>query len=251
MRVVISGCLAWLLLLCACSSSDPTAGSAAGGASAAGSASTAGGASNAGGASVGASGAGSAGGAGASAAAGAGSVAGAAPVNLGGSGGGDNGGLFPPGSDVPIAGAVGTGGSGGAPATGVPGDGNTVTAHIGGSASGTAVFTQHGTDVTVVVSLNQCPSGTLGVFIMGLSCDNNTTEGSVWDGKRGYVGDTGAITCNNNKATLTYTRSNADPTTSWTVADHNPKTDLSQYVVIITSSASPTASHIACGNFFS
>ena len=246
MRALTSGCLVWLLFLSACASSDPgnsvtaaNAGAPAGGAANTGT--SVGGAADAGTSAGGAANTGGSPGA-------AGPVAGS-----GGNGGGDNGDLFEPGSDVPFNPDAGSSaGSGGAPATAPPGDGNMVTAHIGGSASGTALFTQKGTDVTVVVKLTQCPTGTLGIFITnGLSCDNTTTEGTVWDGKRGYIGDTGAITCNNNSASLTYTRSGSDPTLNWTVADHNTKTDLSQYVVIVTSSASPTSSYIACGNFFS
>jgi len=71
-----------------------------------------------------------------------------------------------------------------------------------------------------------------------------------WDGKRGNIGDTGTITCANNSANLTYTRMGTDPTTNWTVGDHNLKTDITSYVVIVSSTAAGTSGFIGCGNFF-
>jgi hypothetical protein len=180
---------------------------------------------------------------------------GGAPAARAGAGGGDDGDLFDPGSSVPFdpnaggaGGAVNAGGSGG-----LNTDGNTVTSHISGKASGTATFTQHGTDVDVVFSLTSCPSGVLGIHINnGDSCDNSGTEGMPWDGKRGNIGDTGSITCANNKASLTYTRKGTDPATAWTIGDHNLQTDITSYVVIVSTNADGTSasSFIGCGNFF-
>jgi hypothetical protein len=254
MRVLISGCMAWLLLLPACGAQPAAQGGAAAGSNAGGAA--AGGATS--------SAAGAAGSvvsaAGASAAAGAGSTGGApvvgsagAPPAQGGAGGGDNGGLFDPGSSVPFD--PNAGGTGGAVASGGSGglniDGNTVTSHIAGSASGTATFTQSGANVMVTVKLTACPAGMLGIHINnGDSCDNTGTEGMPWDGKRGNIGDTGTITCANNSANLTYTRMGTDPTTNWTVGDHNLKTDITSYVVIVSSTAAGTSGFIGCGNFF-
>jgi hypothetical protein len=265
MRVSSSGCIAWLLLLSGCGANPATTGAAAAGSTSSTAGAAAGGASTSGGGAGGsvASGAGaSAAGASAAGASAAGAApAGGAPAASGGApavGGGDNGGLFDPGSSVPFdPNAGGTGGAGGAVNTGGSGgvntDGNTVTSHISGKASGTATFTQHGTDVDVVLSLTACPSVVLGIHINnGDSCDNTGTEGMPWDGKRGNIGDTGSITCANNKASLTYTRKGTDPTTAWTVGDHNLKTDITSYVVIVSTNADGTSasSFIGCGNFF-
>lgn len=168
----------------------------------------------------------------------------------------DDGGLFDPTQAVPFdPNAGGTGGA--APTTGGTGgsvntDGLSVTSHIGGDVNGTAEFTQHGSDVTVVVKLTKCPDGTLGIHINdGDSCDNKGTEGKPWDGMRGNIGDTGTIVCSKNSASLTHTRSGADPTMAWTVGDHT-KTDITPYVVIVSSEPDGQAmeSFIGCGNFF-
>jgi hypothetical protein len=255
MRVLISGCMAWTLLLPACGANPAAqgtaaAGSNAGGAAAAGATSstagTAGSVASVAGAGASTAGASSTGGASTLGTAG-------APPAQGGAGGGDNGGLFDPGSSVPFD--PNAGGSGGAVASGGSGglniDGNTVTSHIGGSASGQATFTQKGADVTVTVKLTACPAGVLGIHINnGDSCDNMGTEGMPWDGKRGNIGDTGTITCANNSANLTYTRLGTDPATNWTIGDHNLKTDITSYVVIVSSVAAGTSGFIGCGNFF-
>jgi hypothetical protein len=254
MRVLSSGCLAWMLLLTACGASPAAqgvaaaAGSNAGGAAAGGSTSSAAGTAGSvvSGAGAPTGGASSTGGASAAGSAG-------APTPGAGAGGGDNGGLFDPGSSVPFdpnaggaGGAVGTGGSGGLNI-----DGKTVTSQIGGSASGQATFTQSGADVKVTVKLTSCPSGVLGIHINdGDSCDNTGTEGMPWEGKRGNIGDAGTITCTNNSANLTYTRLGSDPTTNWTIGDHNLMTDITSYVVIVSSNADGTSGFIGCGNFF-
>jgi hypothetical protein len=173
-----------------------------------------------------------------------------------GTGGNDDGSLFDPAQAVPFdPNAGGTGGA--APMTGGTGggvntDGLSVTSHISGKVNGTAEFTQHGTDVTVVVKLTKCPEGTLGIHINdGASCDNAGTEGKPWDGKRGDIGDTGTISCSQNSAAMTYTRSGADPAMNWTVGDHT-RTDITAYVVVVSSDADGQAmsSFIGCGNFF-
>jgi hypothetical protein len=171
-----------------------------------------------------------------------------------GTGGGDDGDLFDGGSAVAVdlsaggATTVGTGGAGGK-----NNDGVSATSHINqiGGFDGTAVFTQNGTDVTVVVKLTKCPDGVLGLHInSGDSCDNAGAEKLPWDGKRGNIGDSGTITCKSNSGSLTYTRSGADPTLSWSVGDHNIKTDVTNYVVIASTKADGTSNFIGCGNFF-
>jgi hypothetical protein len=253
MRLLTLGCLSGLLFsLSACGPSDP-ANAGTGGGSGGANAGAGAPAGNAGSPPVGSSGGAPAGSSGAPATSGGSTPGGgAAPiVNTGGAGGGDDGGLFTGPGVVPVVGAGGGGGSGGGIVVGGPGAGKG-TAHIGGSASGTAAFTtQPDGSVQVVVSLSSCPNGTIGIFVMdGDSCDNNGTEGGAWDGKRGNIGDTGAITCSNGKASLMYTRAATDPAMKWTVGDHSA-TDVTFHVVIVTSSSSVTSSHIACGNFFS
>jgi hypothetical protein len=135
-----------------------------------------------------------------------------------------------------------TSGADTAPADGgnaTPGDGNTSTCHVGGM-NYILVFTQKGTDVTMVVTATNCPAGSHTIQIHGgFSCDNAGTEGGVWDGARGA--GIPALTCANNKGTLTYTRSGADPTAAWTVGDHSTKTDVTLH---------PMSVDTSCGTFF-
>jgi hypothetical protein len=120
-----------------------------------------------------------------------------------------------------------------------PGDGNTSTCHVGGMTY-VLVFTQKGTDVTMVVTASNCAAGSHTIQIHGgFSCDNAGTEGGVWDGMRGA--GIPALSCANNKGTLTYTRAGTDPTTSWTVGDHNTKTDVTLH---------PMSVDTSCGTFF-
>jgi hypothetical protein len=120
-----------------------------------------------------------------------------------------------------------------------PGDGNTSTCHVGGM-SFILVFTQKGTDVTMVATATNCPAGNHTIQIHGgFSCDNSGTEGGVWDGNRGTGIPT--LSCANNKGSLTYTRSGADPTTNWTVGDHATKTDVTLH---------PMSVDTSCGTFF-
>jgi hypothetical protein len=175
--------------------------------------------------------------------------------------GGDNGGLFPKDASVPVnPGGGGSKDAGSTPEAALsdtgnkpPGDGNVAISHLMGSLAGTAEFTQHGVDVTVVVKLTNCATGAHPIRIHGgYSCDNADTMGIVWDGKRGdgIGGTASTITCDASKVgSLTYTRLGNDPTQNWTVADHNLPTDVTSHVVIISDVAIPTT-RIACGNFF-
>ena len=166
---------------------------------------------------------------------------GAGVLTHAGAGGTDSGSLFDPGVSVQFDPDAG-GGGGGPP----KGDGNTATSKFSG---GTAVFTQTGTDVTVVLNIS-CSNGEHSLSIRdGYSCDSDTLEKGVWDGKRGLVGDKGTITCSNNKGTRTYTRKSDDPALSWSVGSQQAD-DLTPHVIVITSSADPNASHSSCGNFF-
>jgi hypothetical protein len=175
-------------------------------------------------------------------------------VTLAGSGqaigDGDQGMLFGPDGAVPIMPPETTGGSGGSGGSGIPGDGNMFTSMIRGSINGTAVFTQKGEDVTVVVNLNSgCADGNHQFRIHdGYSCDSASTEGMPWTRGTG-IGPANGIACTGGKGMLMYTRSGADKTKNWTVGDHVQETDLTAHVVIV-SDEKDANSRASCGNFF-
>jgi hypothetical protein len=104
-----------------------------------------------------------------------------------------------------------------------------------------AVFTQKGADVTMVLTAKNCPQGSHVIQIRaGFSCDNPSTQGGVWDGKRGD--GIPAFTCGANKqGALTYTRTGGDPATNWTVGDHSTKTDVTLHPAMVEGN---------CGTFF-
>lgn len=183
---------------------------------------------------------------------------GSAPIPLAGSGqavgGGDQGALFPPGGAVPIM-PVATGGSAGGGAGGststIPGDGKSVTSMIRGSINGTAVFSQKGEDVTVVVNLTSgCADGKHMFQVYdGDSCDNASTEGMPWSPRGTGLGPAGGIQCSGGKGMMMDVRSGADKTKNLTVGDHVLATDVSTHVVIVSDEKDPT-SRASCGNFF-
>lgn len=162
----------------------------------------------------------------------------------------DDGNLFTDAGVPPASsgGAMGTdaavGTAGDAQSDGPPGNGHTATCSI--PAVGlTAVFTQTGTDVTVVITATACPAGSHVIQIhAGFSCDSAATRGGVWGGKRGdgIGGTASTITCNSSmRGTLTYTRPGTDPATNWTVGDHNTLTDVTLHPMMLDTS---------CGTFF-
>lgn len=165
-------------------------------------------------------------------------------------GGGDQGKLFGPGMAVPLM-PEDTGGTGAGGGSSIPGDGHVVTSMIRGSINGTATFTQTGEDVTVVVSLTSgCADGNHQFRIHdGYSCDNAMTEGVPWIPRGVGIGPDEGIACKNGKGTLTYTRTGADKTKNWTVADQNAESDLTTHVVIVSDEKSKD-SRASCGNFF-
>lgn len=116
---------------------------------------------------------------------------------------------------------------------GPPGDGHSATITFGFWGL-TAVFTQKGTDVNVLIKAAQtCPAGSHTLQIHGgFSCDSAALEGPVWDGKRGD-GIPPLVCDATGKGTVTYTRLGADPAANWTVADQNQKTDVSLHVILV------------------
>jgi hypothetical protein len=121
-----------------------------------------------------------------------------------------------------------------------PGDGNSATGKV--LALGVrALFTQKGADVTVVITATRCPAGMHTLTIHeGYACDD-PTRGPVWGGgKRG--GGIPPVVCDaTQQGTLTYTRTGSDPSTNWTVADHNQTTDVTLHPLMMDSQ---------CGTFF-
>jgi hypothetical protein len=114
------------------------------------------------------------------------------------------------------------------------------TLHINGLGL-TGVFTQKGADVSVVFTATNCAQGSHTIQIHGgFSCDNSGTQGGVWDGKRGD-GIPPLVCGADKKGSLNYTRSGADPSTNWTVGDHNTKTDVTLH---------PAMAEGNCGTFF-
>jgi hypothetical protein len=165
-------------------------------------------------------------------------------------GGGDQGQLFGPDMSVPIMPVEmgGSGGSGGGKA--IPGDGNVFTSKLQMAMQGTAVFSQKGEDVDLVVTITGgCADGYHQFRIHdGYSCDSPTTEGNPWSRGTG-IGPAEGIKCSGGKGSLMYTRSGADKTKNWTVGDHVQETDLTAHVVIISDEKDPN-SRASCGNFF-
>jgi hypothetical protein len=212
-------------------------GTAGTGAAPAGTAGTMGAAGTTGAAGTGAAPAGAAGtGSSASGAAGTGAT-GAAGT---GTSGIDNGFLFHDAGAVVMAPEPMGSSDGGTKAEGGSSPAGVGTLHIN-SMGLTAVFTQKGADVTMAVTATNCTQGAHTIQIHGgFSCDNTSTQGGVWDGKRGD--GIPALNCGaDKKGTLSYTRSGADPSTNWTVGDHNTKTDVTLH---------PAMAEGNCGTFF-
>jgi hypothetical protein len=185
--------------------------------------------------------------------AGAGSGGSGSTVTLAGSGqalgGGDQGMAFGPGDVVqiepPMAAGSNAGGSGGSGGSGIPGDGKSMEATLRRGMSGTALFTQTGEDVTMELKVTGCSDGSHTITINdGYACDAAVTEGVPW-GERGT--GFGPLMCSGNSGMLTYTRSGADKTKNWTVADHVQETDVTAHVLIISDGADVRA---GCANFF-
>lgn len=102
----------------------------------------------------------------------------------------------------------------------------TIAAFGTGTITGTAAFTNVANGVQVVITLANCPAGAHGIHIhAGTGCADATAQGAHWGPTRGEgivasadAGGTGEIVCAaNGTATLTYTRTNANPDTAWTI----------------------------------
>ena len=130
-------------------------------------------------------------------------------------------------------------GDGGAQAT------SAIAALGAGTVTGTATFTQSGTDVTVSITLNNCVTGkAYGTHIhTGSACTDNTTQGGHWDMTRGE--GIPSITCSGTSGTSMLTRANTDATTMWTLGDGSA-TDVIGHVIVVHDPDVPMT-RIACG----
>jgi Cu/Zn superoxide dismutase len=140
------------------------------------------------------------------------------------------------GSGIGAAGAGGAGPGGSAVATIAPFGTGTV--------SGTVTFTQSGSDVTALVSLQNCPDGPHGVHIhQGTSCADATTQGDHWDMARGEGFPD--VTCSGGAGTTTVTRAATDPALAWSIGG-NPVTNVIGHVFVVHDPGMP-APRIGCG----
>jgi len=148
-------------------------------------------------------------------------------------------------------GGMGTGGmgTGGVGTGGTGAGGMTATATIAGfgtgTVTGTAKFTQTGTDVTVVVTLANCPDGLHGVHIhQGTSCADATMQGAHWDMTRGEgIPD---VMCTGMAGTSMVTRKADMPALAWTVGGAAATNVIGHAFVVHDTSATPPP-RIGCG----
>jgi Cu/Zn superoxide dismutase len=180
---------------------------------------------------------------------------GGAPLGTGGVAGGTGGvaagtGGIGTGGVAAGTGGIGTGGTGtGGMGTGGVGGMATATATIAGfgtgTVTGTAKFTQTGADVTVVVTLANCPDGAHGVHIhQGTSCTDATMQGAHWDMTRGEgIPD---VMCTGMTGTSMVTRKADMPALAWTVGGAAATNVIGHAFVVHDTSAMPPP-RIGCG----
>jgi Cu/Zn superoxide dismutase len=113
-----------------------------------------------------------------------------------------------------------------------------------GTVTGTATFTQSGTDVTVNVSLSNCPDGIHSVHIHhGTSCTDAMTQGAHWDTARGEgIPD---VVCSAGTGTSTHTRNATDPALAWSIGGA-PTSNVIGHVFVVHDPGDP-APRIGCG----
>lgn len=113
-----------------------------------------------------------------------------------------------------------------------------------GTVTGTVTFTQTGTEVTAVVSLQNCPDGAHGVHVhQGTSCADANVQGDHWDMTRGEgIPD---VTCSGGTGTAMHTRVATDPTLAWSIGGA-PTTNLIGHVFVVHDPGDP-APRIGCG----
>lgn len=114
-----------------------------------------------------------------------------------------------------------------------------------GTVTGTASFTQTGSDVTVTVTLSNCPDGPHGVHIhQGTSCADAMTQGDHWDMTRGeMIPD---VMCTGGSGSSTHTRLAAtNPAIAWSIGG-DPITNVMGHAVVVHDPGMP-APRIGCG----
>jgi Cu/Zn superoxide dismutase len=162
-----------------------------------------------------------------------GGAAGMGGAETGGVGGGGVGGVGVGGTGG-TGGAAGDGGVGGDAGAGGAAGAPTALAVLTGDTTGTAVFSQTNGDVTVVLTLANCPEGLHAWHIHdGSDCAN---PGAIWSDAEYEAIDCAA----NGIGTLEMT------TNLWTIGGGDPNTDIVGYVVNV--HADPTGgAQISCG----
>ena len=113
-----------------------------------------------------------------------------------------------------------------------------------GSVVGTVSFTQSGTNVTVTVSLTNCPDGPHGVHIhQGTSCADAAAQGDHWGPTRGE--GIPSVMCTGGTGTATTVRTAMDPVTLWTIGG-SADTNVVGHAFVVHDPGMP-APRIGCG----
>lgn len=111
----------------------------------------------------------------------------------------------------------------------------------GQTVHGTAMFTQSGMDVALVVTLADCMNGVYPVHIHeGTSCADATAQGMHWDGMRGE--GVPAIVCDGGSGIQTHARMAGTVETTWSIATAAAD-DIVGRVVVVHGATAP----VACG----
>ena len=202
---------------------------------------------------------GSGGGSGAGGSSGGGGSSGAAGGSGGSSGGrgGAGGGAGAAGNRAGSGGASGASGSSGASGdedagtdpqdSGQGGDDATAVATIagfdGGSVTGTFTFTQDGSDVALVVALENCPDGAHQVHIHeGMGCADENAQGMHWGPTRGEgIPD---VQCTGGEGTVMHTRSSTPANLAWSIGGDD-SSDIVGHAVVV--HATGSTARIGCG----
>jgi hypothetical protein len=185
----------------------------------------------------GAGGAGVGGAAGSFGGAGTGGAAGTAGASGAGGGGGLGGAGGAGGSAAGMGGAGGGSGGGALPTSAIA-----VLSGVGGqTVNGSAMFTQSGMDVALVITLAECTDGIYPVHIHdGTGCADAASQGEHWEGMRGE--GIPAIVCDGGNGIQTHARMAGVAETKWSIAS-SAADDVIGKVVVVHGASAP----VACG----
>jgi Cu/Zn superoxide dismutase len=119
----------------------------------------------------------------------------------------------------------------------------TIAGFDGGSVTGTFTFTQDGSDVMLVVALENCPDGAHQVHIHeGMGCADETAQGMHWGPTRGEgIPD---VQCTGGEGTVTHTRSGTPANLAWSIGG-NAMSDIVGHAVVV--HATGSSDRIGCG----